>query len=216
MHYLLVLQSFGFAWGVSLWKCWGLVSCPCPQKVYTVYGYRWCVDICFFCSICLWSVSQPDPVPRHHLHQAPDGIELGLNLLHQSSIFFSFQHHWDLHLLLSEPSHPWRFEERDHQPDPPELDLTDPLDFLKSGNCLFTAHSGRSANKIPAWPFVVLSFGFGAFALLPYMALWRPDKNLKLPLPKEDLVRDDGPVRVGEKMSRSYYCCDAMSCDVHL
>ena len=34
--------------------------------------------------------------------------------------------------------------------------------------------SGRSGNGIPAWPFIVGSFGFGAFALLPYFALWTP------------------------------------------
>ena len=50
---------------------------------------------------------------------------------------------------------------------------------------------GRSANKVPAWPFVVLSFGLGAFALLPYMALWRPDRTMKLPLAPEELVRYD-------------------------
>jgi len=47
---------------------------------------------------------------------------------------------------------------------------------------------GRSANKVPAWPFVVLGYGFGAFALLPFMALWRPDRDLKLPLPVKELV----------------------------
>ena len=34
--------------------------------------------------------------------------------------------------------------------------------------------SGRSGNGVPAWPFIVGSFGFGAFALLPYFALWTP------------------------------------------
>lgn len=32
----------------------------------------------------------------------------------------------------------------------------------------------RSENKIPAWPFVSASFFLGAFALVPYMALWQP------------------------------------------
>ena len=32
--------------------------------------------------------------------------------------------------------------------------------------------SGRSANGVPAWPFVTGSFALGAFALLPYLALW--------------------------------------------
>jgi hypothetical protein len=31
--------------------------------------------------------------------------------------------------------------------------------------------------KIPAWPFVVGSFGVGAFALLPYLALRHPNPN---------------------------------------
>ena len=34
--------------------------------------------------------------------------------------------------------------------------------------------TGRSGNKVPAWPFVSLSMFFGAFALLPYFALWEP------------------------------------------
>ena len=35
---------------------------------------------------------------------------------------------------------------------------------------------GRS-QKIPAWPFVSLSFGVGAFALLPYLALRKPNTD---------------------------------------
>ncbi|KAK1269347.1 hypothetical protein QJS04_geneDACA006723 [Acorus gramineus] len=31
-----------------------------------------------------------------------------------------------------------------------------------------------SKSKIPVWPFVVLSFFGGAYALLPYFVLWRP------------------------------------------
>ncbi|MCT7974373.1 DUF2834 domain-containing protein [Laspinema olomoucense] len=31
--------------------------------------------------------------------------------------------------------------------------------------------------KVPAWPFVTLSFGVGAFALLPYLALRQPNPN---------------------------------------
>lgn len=46
---------------------------------------------------------------------------------------------------------------------------------------------GRSANNIPAWPFVVLSYGLGAFALLPYMALWSPVPDMKLPPKPEEL-----------------------------
>ncbi len=33
--------------------------------------------------------------------------------------------------------------------------------------------------KIPAWPFVVLSFGTGAFALLPYLALREPNRTFE-------------------------------------
>ena len=42
---------------------------------------------------------------------------------------------------------------------------------------------GRSAKEegrspsLPAWPFVVLSFGLGAFALLPYLALRQPQRH---------------------------------------
>lgn len=34
--------------------------------------------------------------------------------------------------------------------------------------------AGKSGNNVPAWPFVTLSFAFGAFGLLPFMALWTP------------------------------------------
>ncbi|EFJ48269.1 hypothetical protein VOLCADRAFT_60480, partial [Volvox carteri f. nagariensis] len=50
--------------------------------------------------------------------------------------------------------------------------------------------AGRSENKVPAWPFVTLSFLFGAFALLPYMALWRPYRRPEdnpLPPPSAEL-----------------------------
>mmetsp|Transcript_16127 Transcript_16127/g.34903 ORF Transcript_16127/g.34903 Transcript_16127/m.34903 type:complete len:271 (+) Transcript_16127:1-813(+) len=47
--------------------------------------------------------------------------------------------------------------------------------------------AGRSENKVPAWPFVTLSFAFGVFALLPYFVLWRPAKDLELPPPKQEL-----------------------------
>ncbi|GLC40154.1 hypothetical protein PLESTB_000791900 [Pleodorina starrii] len=50
--------------------------------------------------------------------------------------------------------------------------------------------AGRSENKVPAWPFVTLSFAFGAFALLPYMALWRPYRRPEdnpLPPPPSEL-----------------------------
>lgn len=47
--------------------------------------------------------------------------------------------------------------------------------------------AGRSGNKVPAWPFVAASFGTGIFALLPYMALWRPLKGNTVPPPKSEL-----------------------------
>ncbi|KAH9331448.1 hypothetical protein KI387_003556, partial [Taxus chinensis] len=34
--------------------------------------------------------------------------------------------------------------------------------------------SGRSSNKVPAWPFLFLSIFGGAYALVPYFVLWRP------------------------------------------
>jgi hypothetical protein len=48
--------------------------------------------------------------------------------------------------------------------------------------------AGRSANKLPAWPFVMLSFAFGVFALLPYFTFWRPLRGQQLPPPSEELV----------------------------
>jgi hypothetical protein len=35
--------------------------------------------------------------------------------------------------------------------------------------------------RIPAWPFVILSFGIGAFALLPYLALRQPNSHFSGP-----------------------------------
>ncbi|KAF5836807.1 hypothetical protein DUNSADRAFT_5386, partial [Dunaliella salina] len=46
---------------------------------------------------------------------------------------------------------------------------------------------GRSANKVPAWPFTVGAFFLGVLSLLPYFALWRPDREQQLPPPKEEL-----------------------------
>ncbi|KAL6775953.1 CGLD25 [Auxenochlorella protothecoides x Auxenochlorella symbiontica] len=37
--------------------------------------------------------------------------------------------------------------------------------------------SARSGNGVPAWPFCTLSFAAGVFALLPYMALWTPERE---------------------------------------
>lgn len=47
-----------------------------------------------------------------------------------------------------------------------------------------------SPTQVPAWPFVAGSVFFGAFALLPYMALWQPLKDstdARSPPPPEDL-----------------------------
>lgn len=58
--------------------------------------------------------------------------------------------------------------------------------------------------KIPAWPFVVTSFGLGAMALLPYFALWRPDRDLKLPPTEQELVRGS---RGAAPMQRGTFGC---------
>ena len=48
--------------------------------------------------------------------------------------------------------------------------------------------AAKSRNGVPAWPFFSLSYAFGAFALLPFMALWQPlEKRPKLPPAKADL-----------------------------
>ncbi|KAJ4975996.1 hypothetical protein NE237_001102 [Protea cynaroides] len=50
--------------------------------------------------------------------------------------------------------------------------------------------SGRSSrSKIPTWPFVVLSFFGGAYALIPYFVLWRPP-----PPPVEEVERGRWPL----------------------
>jgi len=41
--------------------------------------------------------------------------------------------------------------------------------------------AGRSANGVPAWPFVTGSFALGAFALLPFFALWAPPAEADVP-----------------------------------
>lgn len=47
---------------------------------------------------------------------------------------------------------------------------------------------GGRSNKLPAWPFVSASVFLGAYALIPYMALWSPkDPPEKLPPPPEEL-----------------------------
>ncbi|XP_042521148.1 uncharacterized protein LOC122094417 [Macadamia integrifolia] len=41
--------------------------------------------------------------------------------------------------------------------------------------CMLLLPSGRSSrSKIPAWPFLVLSFFGGAYALIPYFVIWKP------------------------------------------
>jgi hypothetical protein len=49
--------------------------------------------------------------------------------------------------------------------------------------------AARSANKVPAWPFVFGSYGVGAFALLPFMALWQaPAPAPELPPTEAELA----------------------------
>ena len=49
---------------------------------------------------------------------------------------------------------------------------------------------GPLGAPLPAWPFVVAAFGLGAYALIPYMALWAPPRTAEerpvLPPPPED------------------------------
>lgn len=41
--------------------------------------------------------------------------------------------------------------------------------------CMLLLPTGRSSkNKVPVWPFLVMSFFGGAYALIPYFVLWRP------------------------------------------
>ncbi|WIA28357.1 hypothetical protein OEZ86_010904 [Tetradesmus obliquus] len=47
---------------------------------------------------------------------------------------------------------------------------------------------GARSNKLPAWPFVCASVFLGAYALIPYMALWEPKSpQQQLPPPEEEL-----------------------------
>jgi len=47
---------------------------------------------------------------------------------------------------------------------------------------------GRSGNRVPAWPFLTGSVAFGAFALLPFLALWTPaSQEAQCPPSLEDL-----------------------------
>lgn len=44
--------------------------------------------------------------------------------------------------------------------------------------------SGRSGNRVPAWPFFTASIALGMYALMPYFALWRaPSKAQTGPVP---------------------------------
>jgi hypothetical protein len=46
---------------------------------------------------------------------------------------------------------------------------------------------GPLGAPLPAWPFVAASFGLGAYALIPYMALWAPpEEKPALPPPREE------------------------------
>ena len=48
--------------------------------------------------------------------------------------------------------------------------------------------AAKSRNGVPAWPFLTLSYGLGAFGLLPFFALWQPlEKRPKLPPAAENL-----------------------------
>jgi len=49
--------------------------------------------------------------------------------------------------------------------------------------------SGALGGALPAWPFVAAAFGLGAYALIPYMALWvppTPEEAPELPPPAEE------------------------------
>lgn len=48
--------------------------------------------------------------------------------------------------------------------------------------------AGKSANGVKSWPFLVASYGVGAFALLPFMAIWQPaSPKPQLPPARKDL-----------------------------
>lgn len=51
------------------------------------------------------------------------------------------------------------------------------------------ALSDGGDQSVPAWPFVVGSFGFGAFALMPYLALRRPTCTLPHRFPDTVLLK---------------------------
>ena len=55
--------------------------------------------------------------------------------------------------------------------------------------------AGRSANGVPAWPFVTGSFALGAFSLLPFFALWAPPAEAP-PLPTMAELKDGGIAKV--------------------
>jgi hypothetical protein len=53
--------------------------------------------------------------------------------------------------------------------------------------------SGRSSNGVPSWPFITGSFALGAFALLPYFALWSQPKEVP-ELPTADEMQTGSPL----------------------
>lgn len=70
--------------------------------------------------------------------------------------------------------------------------------------------SGKSANGVPAWPFVTGSFAFGAFSLLPYFALWTaPREPVEMPSMKE--LKEGGVGTVFQRSLESK-ACSAILC----
>lgn len=60
--------------------------------------------------------------------------------------------------------------------------------ILTGFGCLkfFNTFSCSSKSNIPVWPFLILSFFGGAYALLPYFVLWNPPPP---PVEREELMR---------------------------
>ncbi|KAI3423805.1 hypothetical protein D9Q98_009642 [Chlorella vulgaris] len=75
--------------------------------------------------------------------------------------------------------------------------------------------SGKSGNGIPAWPFVTASYAVGAFALLPFMALWQPPKEPpSVPAVAEDLQGVGNLLQKGMESPLVAFLClaGAVSC----
>lgn len=53
--------------------------------------------------------------------------------------------------------------------------------------------TGRSGNRVPAWPFLTGSVAFGAFALLPFLALWTPASQERKGPPSLEDLKSQGP-----------------------